>query len=169
MTEHVTPLRRRMIDDMTIRNMSPNSQSAYIQQVSLFARHFGKSPTVLGPEDIRTYQLYLMNDKKLAASSVQIATAALRFLYKVTLKKGWSFKEIIPSPKAAAKLPIVLSPDEVLRFLSCVESVTRSRWPRTRARARPNSTIAATIRSRSMRSNGSCCRGGPLSTLLRAS
>jgi hypothetical protein len=48
MTEHVTPLRQRMIDDMRIRNMSPNSQSAYIQQVSLFARHFGKSPTVLG-------------------------------------------------------------------------------------------------------------------------
>ena len=66
----MTPLRQRMIDDMRIRNLSPHTQLSYVRQVSLFARHFGKSPAQLGPEDIRQYQVYLVNDKKLAPGSV---------------------------------------------------------------------------------------------------
>ena len=112
-----------MIEDMQVRNLSPHTQNSYVQQVSLFARHFTKSPEVLGPEEIRSYQLYLTNEKKLAASSILTAIAALRFLYKVTLHKDWSLEEIIPTPKKPQKLPIVLSPEEVLQFLSCVESV----------------------------------------------
>lgn len=119
----MTPLRQRMTEDMQVRNLSPHTQQAYIQQISQFARHFGKSPAMLGPEDIRTYQIYLTNEKKLASSSIQIAIAALRFLYGVTLKKGWTFKEVIPSPKSATKLPVVLGPDEVLRFLGCIDSI----------------------------------------------
>ena len=113
----MTVLRQRMTEDMQVRNLSLNTQRAYIQHVSLFARHFDQSPATLGPGHIRTYQLYLMNERKLAPSSIQIAIAALRFLYRVTLKKNWDFKELIPSPKSAAKLPVVLGPDEVLRFL----------------------------------------------------
>jgi site-specific recombinase XerD len=112
-----------MTEDMQVRNLSPQTQATYVQQVSLFARHFSKSPEVLGPEEIRSYQLYLTNEKKLAPSSILIAIAALRFLYKVTLHKDWSREEIIPTPKRPQKLPIVLSPEEVLQFLSCVESV----------------------------------------------
>src|SRR5208283_609481 len=97
-------------------------QATYVLQVSLFARHFNKSPEILGPEEIRSYQLYLTNEKKLAPSSILIAIAALRFLYKVTLHKDWSLEEIIPAPKKPQKLPIVLSPEEVLQFLSCVQS-----------------------------------------------
>ncbi len=93
-----------------------------MQQVSLFARHFNKSPEQLGPEDIRAYQVYLTNEKKLAPGSVLIAVAALRFLYKVSLKKDWSFEDVIPAPKKPQKLPVVLSPEEVLHFLSCVGS-----------------------------------------------
>ena len=119
----MTSLRRRMTEDMQVRNLSPHTQDSYVQQVSLFARHFSKSPEVLGPEQIRSYQLYLTNEKKLAPSSILIAVAALRFLYKVTLHKDWSLEEIIPTPKKPQKLPIVLSPEEVLQFLSCVESV----------------------------------------------
>ena len=91
-----------------------------MQQVSLFARHFNKSPEELGPEEIRAYQVYLTNGKKLAASSVLIAVAALRFLYKVSLKREWPFDEVIPAPKKPQKLPVVLSPEEVLAFLGCV-------------------------------------------------
>ena len=80
----MTPLRRRMTEDMQVRNFSPHTQNSYVQQVSLFARHFNKSPEVLGPEQIRSYQVYLTNEKKLAPSSILIAIAALRFLYKVT-------------------------------------------------------------------------------------
>ena len=119
----MTSLRRRMTEDMQVRNLSPHTQDSYVQQVSLFARHFTKSPEVLGPEEIRSYQLYLTNEKKLAPSSILTAIAALRFLYKVTLHKDWSLEEIIPTPKKPQKLPIVLSPEEVLQFLSCVESV----------------------------------------------
>src|SRR6266542_2419892 len=95
----MTPLRQRMIEDMQVRNLSPDTQSTYVLQVSLFARHFGKTPDQLGPEDIRSYQVYLTNEKKLAPGSILIAVAALRFLYKVTLHKDWSLEDIIPAPK----------------------------------------------------------------------
>jgi integrase/recombinase XerD len=86
----MTPLRRRMTEDMQVRNFSPHTQNSYVQQVSLFARHFNKSPEVLGPEEIRSYQVYLTNAKKLAPSSILIAVSALRFLYKVTLHSHWA-------------------------------------------------------------------------------
>ena len=68
-------------------------------------------------------KLYVTNEKKLAPSSILIAISALRFLYKVTLHKDWSLEEIIPAPKKPQTLPIVLSPEEVLQFLSCVQSI----------------------------------------------
>ena len=80
----MTSLRRRMTEDMQVRNFSPHTRASYLQQVSLFARHFRKSPEVLGPEAIRSYQVFLANERKLAPSSICIALAALRFLYKIT-------------------------------------------------------------------------------------
>src|SRR6266478_2205125 len=118
----MTSLRQRMTEDLQVRNLSPHTQKSYLEQVSRFARHFSKSPEVLGPEEIRSYQVYLTNEKKLAPGSILIAVAALRFLYKVTLHNGWSVEDIIPAPKKPQKLPIVLSPEEVLHFLSCVSS-----------------------------------------------
>jgi site-specific recombinase XerD len=111
-----------MTEDMQVRNLALNTQMSYVQQVSLFARHFNKSPDQLGPEDIRAYQVYLTNEKKLAPGSILIAVAALRFLYKVSLKKDWTFEDVIPAPKKPQKLPVVLSPEEVLQFLECVGS-----------------------------------------------
>src|ERR1700730_17016651 len=90
----ITPLRQRMTEDMQVRNLALNTQTSYVQQVSLFARHFNRPPEQLGPEDIRAYQAYLTNKKKLAPGSVLIAVAALRFLYKVSLKKDWSFEDV---------------------------------------------------------------------------
>jgi integrase/recombinase XerD len=119
----MTSLRQRMTEDMQVRNFSPHTQASYVQQVSLFARHFMKSPEVLGPEEIRSYQVYLTNEKKLVVSSILTAVSALRFLYKVTLQRDWCFEDIIPAPKKPQKLPIVLSPEEVLQFLSCVQSI----------------------------------------------
>lgn len=118
----MTPLRQRMIEDMQVRNFSPHTQSTYVLQVSLFARYFSKPPDQMGPEEIRSYQVYLTNEKKLSPCSILIAVAALRFLYKVTLHKDWSVEDVIPTPKKPQKLPIVLSPEEVLHFLSCVAS-----------------------------------------------
>ncbi len=118
----MTSLRQKMIEDMQIRNLAVKTQQSYVEQVSRFARHFQKSPELLGPEQIRAYQIYLTNEKKLATGSITIAISALRFLYGVTLKKDWSFRDLIPAPKVPKKLPIILSPEEVLQFLECVRS-----------------------------------------------
>jgi integrase/recombinase XerD len=119
----MTSLRRRMTEDMQVRGLSPQTQATYVQQVSLFARHFNRSPELLGPEEIRSYQLYLTNQRRLAPSSIILAVAALRFFYKITLHKDWSLTEVIPTPKKPQKLPIVPSPEEVLRFLGCVWNI----------------------------------------------
>jgi len=118
----MTPLRQRLVEDMQVRNLSPHTQKCYVQQVSRFARHFKKSPETLGPEEIRSYQVYLTNEKRLAPGSILIAVAALRFLYKVTLHRDWILEDVIPTPKKPQKLPVVLSPEEVRHFLSCVAS-----------------------------------------------
>jgi integrase/recombinase XerD len=119
----MTTLRQRMTEDMRIRNLALNTQTSYLQQVSLFARHFNRSPERLGPEEIRTYQVYLTNERKLAPGSVLIAVAALRFLYKVSLKRDWPFDEVIPAPKKPQKLPVIMSPEEVIQFLGCLGSM----------------------------------------------
>src|SRR5262245_65911517 len=118
----MTPLRQRMREDMQVRNLSPHTQRAYVENVARFARHFGRSPADLGPEEIRTYQVYLIRERHLAPSSLEIAVCALRFLYKVTLKKPWSFDDLIPAPKKPRQLPVVPSPGEVVHFLSCVHT-----------------------------------------------
>jgi len=115
-------LRRRMIEDMQIRNLAVNTQESYTQQVFRFAQYFQKSPELLGPEQIRAYQVYLTNEKKLSTGSIVIAISALRFLYRVTLKKDWCFADLIPAPKMPNRLPVILSPEEVLQFLDCVRN-----------------------------------------------
>jgi site-specific recombinase XerD len=119
----MTQLRQRMVEDMQVRNLSTNTQRTYTLQVSLFARHFGRSPDGLGAEDIRAYQVYLTNEKKLAPESIIIATAALRFLYTVTLHKDWRMEAVLPIPRKPQTLPIVLSPEEVLHFLGCIPNL----------------------------------------------
>lgn len=118
----MTLLRQRMTEDMQVRNLAPHTQRSYLQQVSQFARHFGKSPDFLGPDDIRAYQLHLTRDRHLSASSILVAVAAIRFLYKVTLKRDWNIEEVIPACRKPQKLPVVLSQDEVSRFLVAVEN-----------------------------------------------
>jgi len=111
----MTPLRLRMIEDMRVRNLSPNTQRLYIDGVARFARYFGKSPELLGPEDVRTYQVYLIHQKHASSSALQQTVCALRFLYRNTLGKEWALP-YIPAPKREKKLPVVLSQEEVSRF-----------------------------------------------------
>ena len=82
MTEQVSPLRQRMIEDMTIRNMSVNTQKAYIRAVANFSKHFGKSPDKFTFEDVRKYQLHLVSRGLQAATIIPII-CAIRFLYKM--------------------------------------------------------------------------------------
>ena len=117
----MTRLRQRMIEDMEIRNLSPNTQLAYLQQVSSFAKYCQRSPEVVGPDDIREYQLYVTNERKLAPGSLSIIASALRFLYKVTLKRAWVDAEI-PQPKRPFILPVILSREEVAHFFESIAS-----------------------------------------------
>jgi len=117
----VSPLRQRMIEDMMVRNFAPNTQISYLQQVSLFARHFAKPPEQLGPEEIRAYQIYLADQRKVAVGTRIVAVSALRFLYAVTLRRDWTV-QLIPAPKKDHRLPVILSPEEVLRLLQAAPS-----------------------------------------------
>ncbi len=125
----MTPLRHRMIEDMQIRNLALHTQRAYVQQISQFARHFGKSPELLGPADIRAYQIHLIQDRQLAASSILVAVAAIRFLYKVTLKRDWCIEEIVPTCRKPQRLPAVLSRDEVSQLPRCRRDAEAPRHP----------------------------------------
>lgn len=116
----MTPLRRRMTEDMLIRNLSPCTQQSYLEQVTRFANHFQQSPERLGPEQIRDYQLFLAAEKRLAPSSIGVAVSALRFLYGVTLGRDWDIREVLPAPKQPSTLPVVPSPEEAVRFLEAV-------------------------------------------------
>ena len=116
----MTPLRQRMLEDMQVRNLTLNTQESYLQQVTQFARHFQQSPEVLGPEEIRTYQVYLTTERQLAPGSILIAVAALRFLYKVTLQRDWPVADLLPAPQKPQTLPVVLSRAEVQQFLESV-------------------------------------------------
>jgi len=113
----MTSLRQRMLEDMQVRNLSPQTQRTYLEQITRFARHFRRSPAGLGPEEIRAYQLHLRNDRHLVVTSIHVAVAALRFLYRVTLKKAWVIEDVIPAPRVPRRLPVVFSPEEVARFL----------------------------------------------------
>jgi integrase/recombinase XerD len=101
----MTPLRLRMIEDMRIRNLSQRTQTTYVEQVARFARHFGKSPELLGPAEIRSWRLHLAENKRLAASSISVTVAALRFLYTVTLRQPWGVEDEIPTGRRPQKLP----------------------------------------------------------------
>jgi integrase/recombinase XerD len=118
----MTPLRQRMLDDMRIRNLSVSTQRAYLEKVYAFANYFGRSPERLGPEEIRTYQVYLVTAKKHAPSTLAVTVAALRFLYQVTLKQSWAIDEIAV-PKRPSRLPVILSREEVQAFLQSIRNL----------------------------------------------
>jgi site-specific recombinase XerD len=90
---------------------------SYVGHVVRFVRHCQRRPEELGAEDVRRYQLHLINEKRLAPTSIVGAVAALRFLYQITLKQASAVDAIIP-PKRPQSLPVVLSAEEVVRFLA---------------------------------------------------
>jgi integrase/recombinase XerD len=119
----MTPLRKRMLEDLQIRNYSPNTIAAYIRRVAEFAKHFGKSPEVLGPEEIREYQLYLIQEKEVSLSAYIQTVCGLRFLYSNTLHRSVSIDRI-PLPRYEKKLPVILSRAEVQRLLETPKSLS---------------------------------------------
>jgi len=120
MTE-MSPLRRRMIDDMTVRNLSPATQRSYVHAVAKFARFFGRSPERLDLEDVRAFQVHLVAGG-MSWPALNQTVCALRFLYGVTLRQA-DLPERIAYAREPQKLPVVLSTEEVVRFLEAVPSL----------------------------------------------
>ncbi len=116
------PLRQRMLDDMTVRGMSAGTQTQYVSACARFAAYYRKSPALLELGHIKAYQLYLIRQKKVAWSTLNIVVCALRFLYGTTLGKDWAIKHI-PYPKRGRTLPEVLSLEEVAQFLKPIENI----------------------------------------------
>jgi Putative transposase/Phage integrase, N-terminal SAM-like domain len=108
----MTPLRQRMIDDMTLHGLKPKTIKAYVPCVSRFARYFGKSPTLLGTPEIRAYLLYLTHEKHVSASTYNQYLCALKFLYRITLGRQWGLDGLART-RRQIKLPVVLSLEEV--------------------------------------------------------
>ena len=106
----MTPPRKRMLEELQRRNYSPATTRGYILAVKQFAEYFGKSPDPLGSEEVRCYQLYLLNEKKLAPATVQIRMSALRFFYRKTLKRRHLAFDDLALPKRSKKLPTALRP-----------------------------------------------------------
>jgi integrase/recombinase XerD len=118
MTKQTTPLRQRMIEDMTIRNMSPSTQKIYVAAVANFSIFHGRSPDKLTFEDVRDYRLHLIS-RGLKPNSINPIMGALRFFYRTTM----GLKEVseqIPYARRADPLPAVLARDEVERLLRAV-------------------------------------------------
>jgi site-specific recombinase XerD len=113
---------QRMTEDMQLRNFSPRTIEVYVYHVGKFADFFSASPEQLGPEQVRQYQLHLVNQKKASWSAFNQAVCALRFLYRHTLPRPWHV-EMIPFGKKPKKLPVVLANKEVQQLLACVKSI----------------------------------------------
>src|SRR5262245_39955659 len=118
MNQPISPLRRRMIDDMTMRNLSPNTQETYIRSVAQLSAFHRRSPDQLGVEHLRDFHLHLVS-RGLVANSIGVKMAALRFFYGTTLRRP-DIAAAIPTPRRTDQLPTVLAREEVERLLNAV-------------------------------------------------
>ncbi len=115
-------LRDRMFANLRMRNFSSRTIEAYLRHVKAFAIYFGKTPDLLGEEEVRRYLLYLSDERKLSWSSVNVGYSALRFFYVDTLHRDWQVNKI-PRPKGVWRLPVVLSRGELERVFGATSNV----------------------------------------------
>lgn len=115
----MTPLRRRMIEDLTLQGYAARTIQAYVGAVAQLATHFGRSPAELSEDEVRRYLVYLATEKKVARGTHTIALCGIKFFYQRTLGREWHVFEVA-RPRRVKKLPVVLSRDEVWKILSCV-------------------------------------------------
>lgn len=122
----MTRLRKMMLEELERRNYSAGTTRRYLRFVERFAQHFGKSPDKLGPDHLRSYQAYLLRERKLCPGTVENHVAALRFFFVRTLHRH-QFREYLPYPKTRRKLPNILSQEEV----SCLINASSNLFERT--------------------------------------
>ncbi len=117
----MTPLRQRMVEDMKIRHFSPRTRYRYILAAEKFAQHFGRSPERLGHEQVREFLVY-MHETGASYAVLSSYVSALRFLYRITLRKPWT-REDIPFPRQPKHLPSIETREQILRFLDSVTNI----------------------------------------------
>ena len=115
----MTPLRRRMFEDMQLRNFCPETQRNYVHHISGLGRFYQTSPEYLSLEELREYQLYLVNERRLSPDAVNQFVSAAKFLYQVTLETPWP-DGALPRCRVPHRLPVVLSATEVCEFFQHV-------------------------------------------------
>jgi integrase/recombinase XerD len=114
-------LKEKMRRDLVTRGLSPVTQKQYLRQVERYTIFFGKAPDTLNLEEVQKYHLHLV-ERRLQPRTINIAMAAIRFFYCVTLKRSWT-ENAIPWMKVGRKVPLILSPDEVSRLLTSIKSL----------------------------------------------
>jgi len=118
----MSPLRRRMVEDLRMRNYAPTTRVGYIRCVARLAEFYSRSPEHLGPEEVRAFLVYLVTEVHVSYATLSEFVRALRFLYKVTLRRPWAV-ENIPYPRAEHHIPRVLTREQVLHFLDCIRNI----------------------------------------------
>ena len=121
LTPSVSPLRQRMIDDMRMRKLTPKTQSAYIRAVCRFTRYLGRAPDTATVEDLRNYQLHLV-DTGTSPMSLNAAISGLKFFFDITLQRGELMARMQPV-RLPQRLPVVLSREEVARLIAACNNL----------------------------------------------
>ncbi len=117
----ISPLRQRMLDDMKLRKLTPKTQSAYIRAVKTFTRFLGRSPDTASPEDLRLFQLHMV-EQGISSTTLNATITGLRFFFEVTLDRPQAMKKMSHVHKPQ-KLPVVLSVEEVTRLLQAAANL----------------------------------------------
>lgn len=118
----MTQLRTMMLEELQRRNYSQTTVRTYLKAVEDFARHFHRPPDQLGREHIRSYQVYLLQVRKLGVRTVRLHTAALRFFFCKTLKRSYPVEEV-PYPRAPRRLPVILTREEAIRLIESASNL----------------------------------------------
>ena len=118
----MTHLRKMMLEELQRRNYSQTTTRNYLRAVAGFAKHFGKPPDQMGPDEIRRYQAHLIEERRIGVRTAANHTAALRFFFVKTLKRAYALEEV-PYPKRPRRLPIVLSQKEAIALINSAKNL----------------------------------------------
>ena len=118
----MTRLRKMMLEELQRRNFASTTIRNYIEAVERFAEHFGRSPDQLGLDEIRSYQAYLLKERKLGVRTVAVRTAGLRFFFCKTLRRNYPIEQL-PYPKRPRSLPLILTQEEAVRLIESASNL----------------------------------------------
>lgn len=114
-------LRQRLLEDLQLRNLSPHTQEAYVRAVEQLARFYRRSPDRLNREQVRRYLVHLVTVERVSPSTFNVCRCGLQFFYRITLGRNWVLRDVVCA-KVGKPLPVVLSREEVARFLGAIRS-----------------------------------------------